>query len=150
MPAGFHFRTARAADFRALHAACFASESPASFGDAFRRALKWQQHGHCYWLVAETDATDNLIGCGQLLLYPYCAEIARLSVAPPYQGKGIGTAMLRQLIDIARSSGLPHVEIGIARENTRAQGLYQRLGFLIQRNLQLPGMTPSVILRKKL
>lgn len=100
--------------------------------------------------MAETDATDNLIGCGQLLLYPYCAEIARLSVAPPYQGKGIGTAMLRQLIDIARSSGLPHVEIGIARENTRAQGLYQRLGFLIQRNLQLPGMTPSVILRKKL
>lgn len=59
-----------------------------------------------------------------------CADdivVRQLVVAPEFQGRGIGTAILRETMERARGRGVP-VLIGGLNEN-RALDLYRRLGF---------------------
>ena len=53
-------------------------------------------------------------------------NVAEIHLLPPFQGQGIGSAVLRDVQ--ADAEGLP-VLIGCSRANTRAYHLYQRLGF---------------------
>lgn len=43
--------------------------------------------------------------------------------------KGVGSAMMGMLIDLARRAGLEQLELDAAAENVRAQTLYRRFGF---------------------
>lgn len=54
--------------------------------------------------------------------------LACLEIAPPYQGRGIGTAVMRQLMDEADRASKP-VALRVLKSNRRARSLYQRLGF---------------------
>ena len=73
---------------------------------------------------------DQIVGFGQLARWgSKTAEISDLVVAAAWRGKGIGTAMITNLIDIARRQGFSTVEIGAAESNPQALSLYQRLGF---------------------
>lgn len=56
--------------------------------------------------------------------YLYLAKIALL---PDYQGKGLGTELVRTVLDQARRLGLP-VRLQVLKAN-RARALYERLGF---------------------
>lgn len=51
------------------------------------------------------------------------------------QGRGIGQAMLRHVIERARHGGATHVELRVNRSNTRALAAYARAGFRIERSL---------------
>ena len=53
-------------------------------------------------------------------------NVAEIHLLPPFQGQGIGSAVLRDIQ--ADAEGLP-VLIGCFRANKRAYQLYQRLGF---------------------
>ena len=53
-------------------------------------------------------------------------NVAEIHLLPPFQGQGIGSAVLRDVQ--ADAEGLP-VLIGCFRANKRAYQLYQRLGF---------------------
>ena len=66
-------------------------------------------------------------------LYVYRGEhdirIMDIALAPPFRGRGIGTILLRQLMDEADATGRTlsiHVEM-----NNPARSLYERLGFLL-------------------
>lgn len=62
----------------------------------------------------------------------HCAMIA-VMVAPYCQGKGIGTALLKKLIDEAdRSLGLRRIELLVITDNTPAINLYKKFGFTIE------------------
>lgn len=53
--------------------------------------------------------------------------VVDLALLPPFRGQGIGTALLRSLLEESTRTGLParvHVE-----EFNRARSLYERLGF---------------------
>lgn len=52
-----------------------------------------------------------------------------LSVAAPYRGAGIGTALLRRAEDYARELGVPAVMLHVERTNAGALRLYERLGY---------------------
>src|SRR6185437_5135277 len=51
------------------------------------------------------------------------------AIVPAMRGRGIGTAIMRVLMDEAQSAGLP-VRLEVASENDPAYRLYQRLGFV--------------------
>ncbi|MGW6199941.1 GNAT family N-acetyltransferase [Kribbella sp. NPDC055110] len=56
--------------------------------------------------------------------------ISRIEIAPEVQGGGIGTTLLRGLLDRARASGAGAVELHVLELN-RARALYERLGFRV-------------------
>ncbi|TCC24453.1 GNAT family N-acetyltransferase [Kribbella sindirgiensis] len=56
--------------------------------------------------------------------------ISRIEIAPEVQGSGVGTTVLRGLLDRARGSGAHVVELHVLQLN-RARDLYERLGFQV-------------------
>jgi ribosomal protein S18 acetylase RimI-like enzyme len=53
--------------------------------------------------------------------------LSRIELHPGYQGRGIGTSLIRALIDEAARKGQDLV-LDVLTVNFRAQALYQRLG----------------------
>lgn len=54
-------------------------------------------------------------------------RVIDIALLPPFRGRGIGAALLGEIIDEAAASGR-RVSIHVEREN-RARSLYERLGF---------------------
>lgn len=59
---------------------------------------------------------------------PDVVRLQEIDIDPAFQGRGIGSMIVRSVIDLARSLGLPAV-LETLHEN-RAADLYRRLGFL--------------------
>lgn len=76
--------------------------------------------------VAGWGARDNYddAGSGRELDY-----ISDLWVDPGTQGRGIGSALLNELMDRMRAEGLTRARIEVAQANLRAIDLYVRQGF---------------------
>lgn len=56
--------------------------------------------------------------------------IHELQVLPEYQGRGVGTAVVRMVVE--RAAGLGRdVTLSVVRANPRAKQLYERLGFRV-------------------
>lgn len=109
----------------------------------FDEMMEWQENGRCFWLVCWRDG--DLIANGQLLIYPHGTELANIAVAPAWQGQGIGTALIAALEAIARENELTELEIGVTAENGRALALYERLGYVEDRRIELLGETAVVL-----
>ena len=56
-------------------------------------------------------------------------HLARLAVRPELQGKGIGSALVSDLIQQAARAGIPHLTVNTQSDNAASLALYQRLGF---------------------
>lgn len=73
---------------------------------------------------------------GHLAGYLACARTSEgialhnIMIAPAYQNRGLGTAVLRDLLEGARAKNLP-VRLQVLRVNP-ARHLYERLGFTLQ------------------
>ena len=78
---------------------------------------------------------------GLVALEDRCEEvwIDEIQVASEWRGKGIGSAILRDLIDRARADRKA-LRLRVLRENARAQRLYRQLGFVVA------GETPTHLL----
>lgn len=70
--------------------------------------------------------------CGGLLIewLPDSVYIHELQVMPEYQRRGIGTSVLRVVIDLAARRGVP-VALAVVSANPGARRLYERLGFTV-------------------
>ena len=71
-------------------------------------------------------AGDILVGAGRVLADGLdCAYIADVAVHPGHQGRGLGTQIIRRLVELARG----HKKI-ILYANPGTESFYRRLGFL--------------------
>ena len=52
-----------------------------------------------------------------------------LAVSPDYQGKGIGSDMVREAINLAKENGMQAIRLDALASNTPAHRMYERLGF---------------------
>ena len=82
-------------------------------------------------LVAETEEGD-IIGIGRLTQPPGRneAEFAML-VIDDYQGEGIGTELLRRLVQIGEDEALDRITADILRQNRAMQHVCEKIGFQI-------------------
>lgn len=78
--------------------------------------------------VAEYE--DALVGYQISTLYHNNAHLARLAVLPEMQGKGIGGALLAELITYFLRRRVQSLTVNTQATNVRSQRLYERFGFV--------------------
>lgn len=86
--------------------------------------------GVTFWTAREGDV---LVGCGAVKdLGHRHAEIKSIRTAASARGRGVGQAVLRHLLDVARSRGFDRVslETGTQDHFAPARRLYERHGFV--------------------
>lgn len=84
------------------------------------------QVGYCCW-VLEQEYTVNAFGIMQVAAGE--AHILNLCVAVEMHGQGVGRAMLRCLIGVAREHGAESVLLEVRPSNAPALALYRSEGF---------------------
>jgi ribosomal protein S18 acetylase RimI-like enzyme len=111
-----------------LQQACWPDLPIVDVNSLVTEILTRHRRGYAWGMVAAVK--EQIVGFGQLARWgTRTAEISDLVVSAAWRGKGIGTAIITDLIDIARGQGFTTVEIGAAETNTGALSLYRRLGF---------------------
>jgi ribosomal-protein-alanine N-acetyltransferase len=79
--------------------------------------------------VLEQD--EKLLGYQISTASTWGAHLARLAVDPDYQGKGIGRAIVTDLMRQVRRRGYYRLTVNTQEDNTRSYRLYRRLGFMM-------------------
>lgn len=59
-------------------------------------------------------------------------------VVPEMRGKGVGTALLQAVFDVAREHGFQEVRLDVVDTNPRARQLYERRGFVATKTQPYP------------
>ncbi len=80
------------------------------------------------FLVAEEDGA--VIGYAVLWWVLDQGELANLAVQELYQGKGVGSQLLDQVISHAEAVGVESLFLEVRKSNEKAHGLYSRRGFI--------------------
>lgn len=81
-----------------------------------------------FFCVAEQESA--VLGyAGMYCIVPEC-DVTNVAVFPYARGKGVGTALVRALLDHAWSKGADVVTLEVRASNIAAQALYERLGFV--------------------
>jgi ribosomal protein S18 acetylase RimI-like enzyme len=55
--------------------------------------------------------------------------LAELYVVPDRRGQGLGRALMQAAIELARSEGADHMDLGTSADDSAARALYESLGF---------------------
>lgn len=72
---------------------------------------------------------DDLVGYFVVMVAAGEAHLLNLTVAPEHQRRGYGSALLHEVIRIARDQGARNLFLEVRPSNAAAQGLYERFGF---------------------
>ncbi|WP_248278555.1 GNAT family N-acetyltransferase [Bacillus sp. DNRA2] len=65
--------------------------------------------------------------------------IDTISVAPKFQGYGIGTTLIKKAEEAAKQSGFYRVSLNVARGNSEAHSLYKKLGYHEEKVIHING-----------
>jgi ribosomal-protein-alanine N-acetyltransferase len=79
------------------------------------------------YVVAE--AGGQIVAYAGLMCIEPIADVQTIAVVPEFEGRGIGSAILKELIEEARRRGAVEVLLEVRADNPRAQALYVRFGF---------------------
>jgi ribosomal protein S18 acetylase RimI-like enzyme len=104
----------------------------------FRRAYREQQLGRRLILIADSNhfpvgqlfiqfvSMDSSIADGGNRAYLYSLRVMEM-----FRGYGIGTCLLQEAQAIIQDRGYEWSTIGVAKDNTQARRLYERLGYRV-------------------
>ncbi len=105
--------------------------------------LEWEPNDHdCIHLIAYSTQGEP-IGTGRILAN---GLIGRMAVLPSWRSKGVGTALLKTLIEIAKHQHLPDPCL---HAQNHAIAFYRRFGFAEQGALFYQGGIPHRLMRLK-
>ncbi len=128
-------RLVQIGDIPALKRICWPEVSLEAVRAKIAGVIARYERGLAWGMVAVAEGQP--VGYGQLARWGRRGEISDLVVGEEWRGQGIGTAIVRRLLEIAREQGLGEVEIGAAESNPRAAALYRQLGFREKRRILL-------------
>jgi [ribosomal protein S18]-alanine N-acetyltransferase len=110
-----------------------------------------QQPKSRLYLVAEED--KQIVGYAGLLAAGGQADVLTIAVDTARWGRGVGSALLRQLLAEATERGCTEVFLEVRADNARAQSLYHWWGFAeigIRRGYYQPSGTDAIVMRRPL
>ncbi|WP_445385364.1 GNAT family N-acetyltransferase [Robiginitalea sp. IMCC44478] len=132
------FREEHASAFRSLNEAWirtyFKMEQPDYLSLGNPKGYILDKGGHILVGVLGKE----VVAVGALLISPYpqySYELAKMAVAPDFQGKGFGQQLLSGLLDLARKKGAQRIYLESSTLLVPALSLYRKLGF---REVNLP------------
>jgi ribosomal-protein-alanine N-acetyltransferase len=82
--------------------------------------------GYCCW-VCTFD--EKIVGYAVMSIAADEAHVLNVSVAPDYQGNGLGRRLMRRLLTLAGQHRADSVFLEVRESNTTALYLYESLGF---------------------
>jgi GNAT superfamily N-acetyltransferase len=107
------------------------------------------QKDHVAWGMLSVEGVG--IGVGRYILAPgaTCAEVA-LTVLDSWQGRGVGTLLLRVLVAVARADGLEELCFKYLPENTQVERMlegiparFDALESLMEARMSLHSVPPA-------
>ncbi|MCA9891107.1 MAG: GNAT family N-acetyltransferase [Anaerolineae bacterium] len=128
--ADFVLRHVQASDIASLQENCFTDYDVSLVKDLVARVQHLNRRQRGIGMVIVQRSTQQIVGYGQVVRWGDKAEISDLMVAERLRGRGLGTELIRHLINSARRLNIKSLEIGVATSNGDAHRLYQRLGFV--------------------
>jgi ribosomal-protein-alanine N-acetyltransferase len=86
-----------------------------------------------YYLVARWRG--DIVGYAGMWVIPEEAHVSTIAVHPEVRRGGLGEAMMRHLIGVARARGATRMTLEVREANEAAQSLYAKLGFTVQETI---------------
>ncbi len=80
-------------------------------------------------LVVMTKSGEAVVGYAVLWCVLDQGELANIAIAPAHRRTGLGTLLLRHVLDVARGRGVARVFLEVRASNRAALDLYARFGF---------------------
>ena len=105
--------------------------------------------GHPY--VAAVQDGEVVGYAGLVVAPPDEAWVNNMAVRRDHQRRGIGRALLEELLAIARRNGARHTLLEVAADNTPAQALYDSYGFEViglRKNYYQASGTDALVMRR--
>ncbi|NJP68626.1 ribosomal protein S18-alanine N-acetyltransferase [Streptomyces spiramenti] len=103
--------------------------------DAWSAGMFWSELAHArgsartrHYVVA-LRPDGKLAGYAGLAAAGQSADVQTIAAAPELHGTGLGTRLLRELLDAATAFGSQEVFLEVRTDNEPAQRLYRRHGF---------------------
>ncbi len=131
--AAYSLRPASDADYDLLYRLHVATMRPAveatwGWDETFQRQFFKERWDPETRRIVVVDGVD--VGTITVDESPTTVFLGLLEIHPDRQCRGIGTAIIRDVLDAAHSVGLP-VGLHVLKASPRARQLYERLGFVI-------------------
>lgn len=82
---------------------------------------------HLYLLIKKEEHIIGFIGCR---LFGKDAHITNVAVLTNYQGKGIGSFLIREIQQFAENNDCETISLEVRLSNKNAQRVYRQLGFV--------------------
>ena len=80
-----------------------------------------------YYIAAVEDGV--IIGYGGMRVMFETADITNVACAPEYRRRGVGRAIMEEMICRAKELGVEILTLEVRESNSPAQALYRKLGF---------------------
>lgn len=117
--------SSRISELGKLDSVCFSDPwSTESFASALENEL------YTYFIAVDTTL-GNVCGYGGMISVLDSADITNIAVLPDYREKGIGSALLSELISAAEAKGAFSLHLEVRESNNAAKRLYEKFGFVI-------------------
>ena len=75
---------------------------------------------------------DKVVGYGGMWKVIDEGHITNIAVHPEFRGNKIGSALLEELLTIAKNEGINKLTLEVRKSNLVAQKLYSKFGFLVE------------------
>ena len=108
--------------------------------DVLRSELARVGESREYWVAVDGD---EVVGYCGLYYLPPDSDVQTIAVKASHQRQGVGSRMLRAMIDSAVAKGCKHMMLEVAVENAGAMAMYERFGFRalgVRHNYYGPGL----------
>lgn len=72
---------------------------------------------------------DEVIGYGGVTVAADCADLGTIAVTEPYRNSGVATAIMDELLSVAKQMGVKKIFLEVRVSNAAAMSLYLKHGF---------------------
>ena len=120
------YRKMTVEDVPAVHAIELATFPTPWTLDSFYYEVNENKFSH--YLVAENEEGELVGFCGVWLVVD-AAQITNVAVVEAVRGQGLGEALMREAIRVAKEANMDTMSLEVRVTNTVAQNLYRKLGF---------------------